>query len=146
MKQGKSYGIMKNNEKFGTYRKLSDALYERDQLIRANWDWDALTHLDETENFYEKMELPPFVHNYTYIYFKKGFYKVYKKRQYMGKFDDYNTAIRFANSIGGRIVTVNERYYIYKSINGKKKFFGSFKTLEDAKKRRDELIENGWIK
>lgn len=48
-----------------------------------------------------------------------------------------------------------ERQYIYsspngwriqKKINGKSKYFGSFKTLDEAKKERNRLIENGWCK
>ena len=40
IKVGDHYQIMKGNEKFGTYNRLADALYERDRLIAVDWDWD----------------------------------------------------------------------------------------------------------
>ena len=36
------------------------------------------------------------------------------------------------------------KYEIYKSINGRKKYYGSFDTLKEAQKRRDELIVDNW--
>ena len=35
-------------------------------------------------------------------------------------------------------------FRIYKTIDGKRKYFGTYKTLEEALDRRDELIRNGW--
>ncbi len=35
-------------------------------------------------------------------------------------------------------------YKVFKWIDGKSRYFGSYKTLEDARLRRDELISNGW--
>ena len=52
-----------------------------------------------------------------------------------------------------RIEELNDTRYIYssgksfqlnKSVNGKTKHFGRFKTLEEAIKARDELIKNNW--
>lgn len=36
------------------------------------------------------------------------------------------------------------KYEIYKTINGRKKYYGSFDTLKEAQKRRDELIVDNW--
>lgn len=139
-----SYSIMKNNEKFGTYLRLSDALYERDQLIRANWNWDRLSELPERENIYEDMDLPPFTHEYSYIYELPQAYKVCKDNECFGQFKSKNTALDYAKQINGGIIGVNKIYVIQKRIDGKQKHFGSFKTFEEAKNRRDYLIENGW--
>lgn len=35
-------------------------------------------------------------------------------------------------------------YVIRKTINGKQKFFGQYKTFEEAKKEKDKLIEREW--
>ena len=43
------------------YRKLEDALYERDFLVENNWDYDLLVEtLDDNLNPYYDMTLPPF--------------------------------------------------------------------------------------
>ena len=51
------------------------------------------------------------------------------------------------------IVELDDNRYIYrsgksfmlrKSVNGKSRYFGMFKTLEEAIKARDELIKNNW--
>lgn len=146
VKNGASYSIMKDNEKFGTYYRLSDALYERDQLIKADWDWDNLSELPEEENFYESMMLPKFTHEYSYIYEVPQAYKVFRGKEYHGKFKSKAKAYDYAKQIHGRVVPVQKRYLIQKSINGKQVHFGSFKSFEEAKIRRDELSKNGWIK
>ena len=42
------------------------------------------------------------------------------------------------------IYSVNNSFQLKKSVNGKTKHFGTFKTLEEAIKSRDELIKNNW--
>lgn len=42
------------------------------------------------------------------------------------------------------IYRVGKSFQLKKSINGKSKHFGTFKTLEEAIKARDELIKNNW--
>lgn len=39
---------------------------------------------------------------------------------------------------------VGKSFQLKKCVNGKSKHFGSFKTLEEAIKARDELIKNNW--
>ena len=39
-----------------------------------------------------------------------------------------------------------KRFYIRKNINGEKKYFGTYNTLNEALDERDKLIENGWCK
>ena len=41
---------------------------------------------------------------------------------------------------------IPERWKVQKSIDGKIKYFGSYKTREEAEARVQELIENGWVK
>lgn len=139
-----TYQIMKDNEKYGTFNKLTDALYERDRLIKCDWDYDKLSECPETENIYETIKLPRFIHEYSYITHYPGYYKVYWKKQYMAGFNTYEQAEKYARHIGGRIVTVHGKYRIQKSIDGKPVYFSTHDTLEEAKKERDRLIENNW--
>ena len=38
----------------------------------------------------------------------------------------------------------NNGFIIQKKINGELKYYGYFKTLKEALKKRDELIKNNW--
>ena len=58
-KTGDVYRVKHNNKDYGEFRKLSDALYERDALFFCNFDYDLLVECD-LENKYENMVLPPF--------------------------------------------------------------------------------------
>ena len=42
------------------------------------------------------------------------------------------------------IYSVGKSFQLKKSVNGKSRHFGTFKTLEEAIKARDELIKNNW--
>ena len=42
------------------------------------------------------------------------------------------------------IYSSGKSFMLRKSVNGKYRYFGSFKTLEEAIKARDELIKNNW--
>lgn len=59
VKSGNVYRIKYNNKDYGEFKKLSDALYERDALFYCNFDYDLLVESD-LENKYENMKLPPF--------------------------------------------------------------------------------------
>ena len=59
VKTGDVYRVKHNNKDYGEFKKLSDALYERDALFFCNFDYDLLVECD-LENKYENMELPPF--------------------------------------------------------------------------------------
>ena len=144
VKSGNGYSIKKGNERYGNYSRLSDALYERDRLIKANWDWDTLVEMEETENFYEKMNLPRFIHEYSYINRVVQRYKIYKDGFYRGSFNNKQDAYAYAEMIGGEIEESSVVYKVVKKINGKQKVFGNYKTIEEAVKRRDEMIKKGW--
>ena len=59
VKTGNVYRVKHNNKDYGEFKKLSDALYERDALFFFNFYYDLLVECD-LENKYEHMELPPF--------------------------------------------------------------------------------------
>lgn len=54
-----TYVIMKDNERYGTYTDIRDALHDRDMLIECNWDFTEMNSRDEKPNKYLDMELPP---------------------------------------------------------------------------------------
>ena len=97
------YEIKKGNEKFGSYRKLTDALYERDRLIKADWNWDDVLQLEETPNHYENMELPKFVHEMSYIHRSATSFEVYLDGKFKGRFNTKRDAYAFADEIGGEV-------------------------------------------
>ena len=141
-----SFIIKKDNENFGTYSKLTDALYERDRLIESDWNMDDYLQLDETDNLYEHMVLPPFFHDSSYIYERPLSYVVVKDGEDCGKFHTKSSAYQYAKLVGGTVEPRNIRYVIKKRIYGELIQYGSFKTLDEAKKVRDELMANGWRK
>ncbi|MBS7258661.1 MAG: zinc ribbon domain-containing protein [Methanobrevibacter sp.] len=59
VKTGNVYRVKYNNKDYGEFKKLSDALYERDALFFCNFDYDLLVECD-LENKYENKVLPPF--------------------------------------------------------------------------------------
>ena len=144
IKRKNSFEIMKGNEKFGTYSKLTDALYERDRLIESNWDWDDYLQLEETINVYEKMMLPPFFHDSSYIYERPMRYDVVKDGEVYGKFHTKTEAYEYAKRVKGEVEPKNKRYLVKKRVDGELFQFGSFRTLDEAKELRDRLVENGW--
>ena len=86
-----------------------------DRDLLEECDWDLGEWVYlERENKYKYMNLPPFDTTIKNI------------RQYVYKHD------------------LSGRWYIRKRINGKDITFGYFDKLEDAMKRRDELVANNW--
>lgn len=145
-KHGDGYQIIKDGDSYGTYSKLTDALYERDRLIKAEWDWETCVQLEETENFYERMLLPRFIHPNSYIYEVCSSYSVYVDGELKGKFVSKRDAYTFANEIRGEVHRNNVKYLVQKTINNKQRHFGTFQNLEDAQKERDRLIKRRWVK
>lgn len=111
---GDNFRIIKNGVHYGWFDNVRDALYERDRLIECDWDLVEWVYLEETHNPYSDIILPPFDSNIKHL------------KQYIS-FD-----------------SINNVWKIRKSINGKQKNFGNFIKLNDALKRRNELIECDW--
>ena len=101
-----------------------------------------------------------------YIYKRNGFYYILKSVNGEYKYFKGSTSLKEAVEFRDKLIENNWRdneelkieelednRYIYsvgnsfqlkKHINGKTKHFGSFKTLEEAIKARNELIMNNW--
>ena len=108
-KEGKGYRISKDNVHFGYYEDIRDALHDRDNFEKCNWDLGEFVYMDNP-NPYLNMELPCMdcKHDNQYIY------------------------------------SNGTNYVIKKSINGVKHYFGTFKSIDEAKKTRNDLIKSDW--
>ena len=117
VKSGDVYRIKYNNKDYGEFKKLSDALYERDALFYCNFDYDLLVECD-LENKYENMTLPPFPEKRS-----KGRIKGIKvnKKEREGEilFDHKKRGfyIQKGETIFGYYASMTEAYY-YKKIGG----------------------------
>ena len=58
-------------------------------------------------------------------------------------FSDYE-GYKKRNKYGKNIALVNKYFRVYKIIDGKRKYFGSFVNVENASRLRDLLVENDW--
>ena len=56
-----SYTLKKDNEWYGTYKNIEDALHDRDLLIECDWDVTEMNARDETPNKYYGIDLPHLV-------------------------------------------------------------------------------------
>lgn len=147
VKIGDSYGIIKNNERFGTFSTVEDALYERDRLIAVDWDYDKWVELADTVNGYIHIDLPPFDTSPSYIHIVKEYWMVRgkgAKQKYFGSYGSYEEAKKVALMYDANITRVPKKYKVCKKINGKDKFFGYYKTMEEAEERVKELMESNW--
>lgn len=142
-----SFDIIKDNEKYGTYRRLEDALYERDRLIGAKWDWDDYMSMPETNNGYIHIDLPPFDHTPSYITREPSAWIVRSKGakpKYYGTYRNEDEAKNVARIYNANIYFKEERFTVRKTFNGEKKFFGRYKTRKEAEEKVEELISNNW--
>lgn len=148
-KVGNSYRIVKDNEDYGTFSTLADALYERDRLIAVDWDLDLAMELPETINGYIHIDLPPFNHEPTYIHNETEHWVVRGKgarQRYYGTYYSKEEAERVAMIYNANITYVPQKFSVYKKINRKEEFFGRYKNIEEAQARVEELKRNNWRK
>jgi len=140
------FEIHNGKESFGTYRRLADALYERDRLVAVDWDIDKYVEMPDTINGYIHIELPPFEKNPTYISEDKEYWEVRnrKTQKHRGNYSTLEEAQRVARIYNGIICHKKPAYRVQKRINGRTKYFGRFKTYEEAEQRVKELMESDW--
>lgn len=141
--------MRKNGERYGQFKTLAQALYERDRLIAVNWDVEDWLELPDTINGYIHIDLPPFKYTANYITMEREHWQVRSrgdKYRYYGTYYSEEEAKEVAMIYNGRITHHRMRYRVQKKIGKKMVYFGKYKTLEEAKERVEELKENGWIK
>lgn len=144
-----SYEIIKDNEKYGTYNTLADALYERDRLEAVDWDWDLSMELPETINGYIHIQLPPYNHKGSNITYDKEHWVVRgkgRRAKYYGTYYTEEEAKKVALIYNAKISHRNSAYRVQRRVDGKTTYFGRYKTYEEAEERVKELEKNGWIK
>ena len=103
-RHGLGYRILKDNEHFGWYDRIEDALYDRDRLEQVDWDIQTWTELPETPNPYEHMNLPPYEESKsTYITHIPEKWRVQKridgKMSYFGSYDTFEEAEKRRNEL-----------------------------------------------
>ena len=143
------YYIIKNGENYGGYKRLEDALYERDSLITVDWDWDLSMELPETQNPYEQINLPPFHHNPTHITVDNECWVVRgtgREQKYYGRFLSEEEAIKVARLHNANVSHKNKAYMVQKRIDGRTRYFGRYKTLSEAQERVKQLEKTEWRK
>lgn len=146
-KYGDLYWIIKDGERYLSLPSLEEALFERDRLIAVDWDWELYCELPSTVNNYVHITLPPFHHNPKYISIDRERWTVVSKGRngrYYGSYPSKDEAKKIALMYDGRIMYCPQRYVVQRRINGKKKSFGRYETLEEAEQRVLELMENDW--
>jgi len=147
VKQGDKYRIIRNGEDYGSYRRLADALYERDRLIAVDWDWELSMELPETPNNYIHIDLPPFDHQPTHITEDKEVWIVRghgKRQKYYGRYPTEEEAKRVARIYSANVSKKNKAYRVQRRIKGKTRYFGRYPTLEQAQARVKELEKCDW--
>lgn len=104
-KVGKGYQIKKDNVNYGYYEDITDALYDRDDLVACNWDIEEWVWIQPHYNKYKHMILPPkeLKRWRQYIYWHGTGWRIQKKvngvlRQY-GTFDNLEDAIKERNRL-----------------------------------------------
>jgi len=138
------YIVRKNGEVYANCKTLAEALYERDRLISADWDWDLYVEMPDTINGYLHITLPPFEHKASYITHIKEYWTVVGKGanpKYYGCYHTREEAEKVRMIYNGRISHRNEVWRVRREIDGKIKTFGNYKTREEAEAKVKEL---GW--
>lgn len=104
IRRNKGYQILKNNEHYGWYENIEDALFDRDRLEQCDWNFSVFVELPEIPNPYSHMTLPPFEKaKSTYIQHLPEKWRVLKridgKMCYFGTFDSFEEAEEHRNQL-----------------------------------------------
>ncbi len=175
-KLNKRYYVIYDGYVKGTFKKLSDALSERDIMIRFNGDEELMCEDPTVVYDYSKEELPPFFHrkeNITCDSRRKNKYKVQKQIKnhpvIIGFYPTYNLAVLVKDYLDKNewnketirkithitqiihdrnkyIHRRNNKYYVELSKNHKINIYAQYKDIELARFVRNNLIDNHWDK
>lgn len=148
-KDGNKYWLVKNGERFTDCKTLAEALYERDRFDSVGWDWDKYVQLPHTPNNYIHIDLPPFEHKPRWISEDRECWIVRghgRRNKYFGTYYTLDEAKKVARIYNARIYHKKKGFRVYRTVNGKRTYFGRYPTMELAEKRVEELEKNGWKK
>lgn len=158
------------NKIFGSFENVENAHCLRDLLIKNDWDKSNIPREFLNDHSNSKTELKfgkniKFDYNYFRVQntindenrnfgsFKDGENAVILRDLLIDNnwdetkidrkfFSDYENVER--NKYAKNISRINDKFKVGKTINGKLKFFGSFKHLGNAVRLRDLLMESNW--
>ena len=155
---------------FGSFKYLGNAVRLRDLLIEANWvesaipeelfrDYSSLNRGGEyivcINNLYKVNKLIDGKQKYFGSFKEKSNAIQLRDLLIENDWDDSNIPEKFfsdyegykkRNRYGKNIALVNKYFRVYQLVDGKRKYFGSFINVENARRLRDLLIENDWDK
>lgn len=134
---------------FGSFDNLKDAWKFRDELILNNWGKYNIKPSKGYGKYIakvgKKFRVQKGINGKTVVF---GTYETLEEATIArDKFESENwknVPERSGTGSHKYIHNTSRGYAIYKRIKGEVKYFGSFKTLEDAIKERDILIQNNW--
>lgn len=153
---------------FGSFKYLGNAVRLRDLLIESNWTESSIP-----EEFFKDYSSSNRGGEYIiYVNDLYRVHKLVDgKQRNFGSFKEKSNAIRLRdlliendwddsnipekffsdyegyrkrNRYGKNISLINKYFRVYKLVDGKRKYFGSFINVENAYRLRDLLIENDW--
>jgi len=155
---------------FGSFENIENAHRLRDLLIKNDWDKSNIPRIFLNDHTNSKKEIEfgeyiKFDYNYFRVQktingeeknfgsFKDGQNAVYLRdlliendwddskidRNFFSDYENFNN-----NKYAKHISRINDKFKVNKTLDGKLKFFGSFKYLGNAVRLRDLLIESNW--
>ena len=88
--------ILKDNIHYGYYEDVADALLDRDNLEKCDWDLGEWVYIEPDYNPYKNMRLPPYYSNLKrarqYVYHNNGCFRIQKRiNGVLKQFGNYKT-------------------------------------------------------
>ena len=133
-----SFSIIKNSRNYGKFTSLQDAKFIRDELVKNNWDLNAVDEIYKVEE--------------DYLIFKVIDDKIhllgkYAKKPSQDTIDKlFKKHLRNPNNskYGLNIMKFFDTFIIKKRIAGDEYIFGYYDRLEDGEFVRNFLMDNQW--
>ena len=146
-KNKNKWWVVRNGEWLLECDTLADALYERDRMVQAEWNWENYVHMPVTPNGYKHITLPPFGHDASYITHINEYWTVLSRGRnprYYGNYHTIDEAEKVRRIYNGRMIHSREKWRVQRKMDGKLKYYGTYDTRDKAEERVKELEEKGW--
>ncbi len=153
---------------FGSFKYLGNAVRLRDLLIEANWSESSIPeelfrdysssnqggeYIILVNDLYKVHKLIDGKHRNFGSFKEKSNAIRLRDLLIENEWDDSNIPEQFfsdyegyrkRNRYGKNISLINKYFRVYRLVEGKRKYFGSFVDVDNARRLRDLLIENDW--
>ena len=145
--------INKKKEYFGTYDSIEEAKPIRDQLEKHNWNKKYIPQKPQKQDRYihfhqEKYEIEKIIKNKP-IYFGR-YDSIEKAREVRDQLEKHNWNKKYIPpkpTNPNRYLNYKKSSVIIRKINkGKLEYYGTYKTLKEAREVRDKLEKHDWDK